>query len=223
MARASASGVARMVERVCWAIACVAIALYLAARTDAVLNGKADLARATNAAARAPATANVRPTASIVDAPQPTVEVSGLQGLLEIPSLALRTPLYSDTSEVNLNRGAGLIAGMSGIGQGGNLGVAAHRDGAFRPLEDIQVGAAIEVRTAGFHYVYRVTSIAVVDPTDVALLRRTDEPAITLVTCYPFRFVGAAPRRFVVRGQLDSTREATASVTPPLREKTAAI
>ncbi|WP_129645263.1 class D sortase [Peristeroidobacter agariperforans] len=221
MARASASGVARVVERVCWALACVAIALYLAARTDAAINGKADLARVTTAAARATTTSNDPPAA--VDIVQSAAEASGLQGLLEIPSLGLRTPLYSDTSEFNLNRGAGLIAGMSVPGHGGNLGVAAHRDGIFRALENIRVGAAIEVRTASFHYVYHVTSIAIVDRTDAALLRHTDEPAITLVTCYPFRFVGPAPRRFVVRGQLDSAREATASVTPPLREKTAAI
>lgn len=224
MARASASGVARVIERVCWALACVTIALYLVARTDAAINGKADLARATtSAAAPATTTANVRPATPIVRPAAIAEAVPGLQGLLEIPSLGLRTPLYSDTSEVNLNRGAGLIAGMSGPGEGGNLGVAAHRDGTFRALENIRVGAAIEVRTAGYHYVYRVTSIAVVDRTDAALLRRTDDSAITLVTCYPFRFVGPAPRRFVVRGLLDSTREATASVTPPLREKTAAI
>jgi LPXTG-site transpeptidase (sortase) family protein len=223
MDRASASGVARVVERVCWALACVAMALYLAARTDAAINGKADLARATSTTARATTIANVPPAATIVEPVAPGSADSGLQGLLEIPSLGLRTPLYADTSEVNLNRGAGLIAGMSWPGPSGNLGVAAHRDGTFRALENIQVGAAIEVRTTSFHYVYHVTSIAVVDHTDAALLRRTDEPAITLVTCYPFRFVGPAPRRFVVRGQLHSTREATASMTPPLREKTAAI
>lgn len=214
---------ARMIERACWALACVSIALYLVARTDAAIHGKADLDLATTAAAGATTTANVPSVASIVSTVPPAAPVPGLLGLLEIPSLGLSTPLYTDTSEVNLNRGAGLIAGMSGPGQGGNLGVAAHRDGVFRPLEDIQVGAAIELRTASFHYVYRVTSIAVVDRSDAALLRRTDEPAITLVTCYPFRFVGPAPRRFVVRGLLDSTREATASVTPPLREKPAPI
>lgn len=224
MARANANGVARTIERVCWALACVTLALYLVARTDANINGHADLARAMTPTADATTTTTV--AAPTVDRPAPAQGapgLQGLQGLLEIPSLNLRTPLYSDTSEVNLNRGAGLIAGMAAPGERGNLGVAAHRDGVFRPLENIQVGAAIEVRTASFHYVYHVTSIAVVDRADATLLRRTDEPAITLVTCYPFRFVGPAPRRFVVRGQLDSTREATASMTPSLREKTAAI
>nr|WP_298723149.1 class D sortase [uncultured Steroidobacter sp.] len=220
MARASASDVGRMLERACWALACLSIALYLAARTDAAINGDADLAEAT--AAPATTTSDVAPAAP-VHADAPIQSSSGLLGLLEIPSLGLRTALYADSSEVNLNRGAGLIAGMARPGEGGNLGVAAHRDGTFRPLENIRVGDSIELRTANFHYVYRVTSITVVDRTDAALLRRTDQPVITLVTCYPFRFVGPAPRRFVVRGLLDATREATASTTAPLREKPAAI
>jgi sortase A len=194
--------------------------LYVAARSDAAINGGADLARATLLTSGTPTTTvNVTPVVQ----PVTILAVTDPRGLLEIPSLGLRIPLYSDTSEVNLNRGAGLIPGMAAPGEGGNLGVAAHRDGAFRPLQNIQVGAAIEVRTADFHYIYHVTSIDVVDRTDAALLRHTDEPAITLVTCYPFHFVGPAPRRFVVRGLLDSTHEAVAPVTPPLREKTAAI
>ncbi len=230
MARASASGLARMMERACWALACACIGLYALARTDATVNGGADLARATSTstATDAPTTANVTPVAPlpagpIVRTPATAGTAGNLLGLVEVPSLGLRTPLYSDTSEVNLNRGAGVIAGMAGPGEGGNLGVAAHRDGPFRALENIHVGAAIEVRTADFHYIYHVTSIAVVDRSDAALLRQTDESAITLVTCYPFRFVGPAPKRFVVRGQLVSTRDAAAPMTPPLREKTAAI
>ncbi|MFC4313580.1 class D sortase [Steroidobacter flavus] len=224
MERASASGVARVIERACWALACMFIVLYVAARTDAAINGGADLAKATSLTSGTPATtANVTPAAQLASTAPPVIAATDPRGLLEIPSLGLRAPLYSDTSEVNLNRGAGLIPGMAGPGEGGNLGVAAHRDGTFRPLENIQVGATIEVRTADFHYIYHVTSIVVVDRTDAALLRHTDAPAITLVTCYPFRFVGPAPRRFVVRGLLDSTHEAVAPVTPPLREKTAAI
>jgi len=223
MARTSASGVARMLERTCWGLACLSILLYLAVRMDAAIYGGADLAQATTLATVATTTSEVAPAAPAVESAAPIPSHSGLLGSLEIPSLGLRTPLYAHGSEVNLNRGAGLIDGMARPGEGGNLGVAAHRDGTFRPLENIRVGDAIEVRTANFHYVYHVTSITVVDRTDAALLRRTDEPAITLVTCYPFRFVGPAPRRFVVRGSLDTTREATAAITPPLREKPAAI
>lgn len=225
MARARASGVARAIELTCWVLACACFGVYVAARTDAAINGGADLARATALTDDASTTtANVTPATPVATTNPPmSSTASELRGLLEIPSLGLRAPLYADTREVNLNRGAGLIPGMAEPGEGGNVGVAAHRDGTFRPLENIHVGAAIEVRTAGFHYVYHVTSIAVVDRTDVGLLRPTDESAITLVTCYPFRFVGPAPRRFVVRGLLDLTREAAVPVTLPLREKTAAI
>jgi len=225
MARARASGVARVIELGCWALACTCIAQYVAARTDAALNGGADLERANALTVVPPATTpNVIPAAAAAHT-EPTIGVTptDLRGLLEIPSLGLRLPLYADLREINLNRGAGLIPGMAGLGERGNLGVAAHRDGTFRPLENIRVGAAIEVRTADVRYTYHVTSITVVDRTDAALLRPTDESAITLVTCYPFRFVGPAPRRFVVRGLLDSTREAAVSVKPLLREKTAAI
>lgn len=180
-------------ERTCWALAGASLALYVAARTDAAVQGGTDLKQISTPPAAAPLVA----------------PATDLLGSIEIPSLALRTPLYSNTDEINLNRGAGLIARMARPGEGGNLGVAAHRDGIFRPLENIQVGAAIEVRTASFHYVYHVTSIDVVERTDAALLRRTDAPSITLVTCYPFRFVGPAPRRFVVRGLL---REKTAAI-----------
>lgn len=225
MARLGWSGATRVIERACWLLACVWMAMYVAARTDAAVSGSAALAQV------APAASNAAPVKALAAPrePAPTfVSDNGPLGLLEIPSLDLRTAVYADTSEVNLNRGAGLIRGMARPGEGGNLGVAAHRDGFFRPLERIEVGDAIMVRTAASHYLYRVESITVVDRTDAALLRRTAEPSITLVTCYPFRFIGPAPKRFVVRGRLDSTREllASESVVPSgiaTGERTAAL
>jgi sortase A len=176
------------------------MAMYVAARTDAAVSGSAALAQvASNGAPVSAPGVPHEPVSTIVPENGPE---NGPLGQLEIPSIDLRTALYPDTSEINLNRGAGLIRGMARPGEGGNLGVAAHRDGIFRPLERIEVGAEIEVSAGDARYVYRVTSITVVDRADAALLRRTAEPSITLVTCYPFRFVGPAPRRFVVRGQL---------------------
>lgn len=197
------------------------MALYVVARTDAAVSGSAASAQAAshalslnaapvNVALAAPRGPAPIPATVPSPIPAPIIVENGPLGLLEIPSLDLRTAVYPEASEINLNRGAALIRGMARPGEGGNLGVAAHRDGIFRPLERIELGAAIRVRTADAHYVYRVTSITVVDRTETALLRRTAEPSITLVTCYPFRFVGPAPRRFVVRGRLDSTRESLA-------------
>lgn len=235
MARSRSNGPSRAIERACWILAGVSLALYVAVRTDAAVAGKAALAAAsapvathtvdantveinttgeTHATNVAPMTRTetAAPGTALMDAPP-----AEWLGSLEIPSLDLRAALYSDASAINLNRGAVLIPRMAAPGEAGNLGIAAHRDGIFRPLENIEVGAAIEVRAAGFHYVYHVTAITVVERTDGALLRRTAEPSITLVTCYPFRYVGPAPERFVVRGRLDSIREAVAA-TPLLRK-----
>lgn len=120
--------------------------------------------------------------------------------VLRVPKLDLAVPVYPTTAEVYLNRGVGVIAGMALPDRGGNLGLAGHRDGFFRVLKDIDPGTVIEVETHRRMHRYRVSSIDIVDKADGRLLVDTDEPTITLVTCYPFYFVGDAPRRFVVRG-----------------------
>lgn len=120
--------------------------------------------------------------------------------VLRVPKLDLAVPVYPTTAEVHLNRGVGVIAGMALPDRGGNLGLAGHRDGFFRVLKDIEPGTVMEVETHRRVHRYRVSSIDIVDEADGRLLVDTDEPTITLVTCYPFYFVGDAPRRFVVRG-----------------------
>ena len=120
--------------------------------------------------------------------------------ILRVPGLRLAVPVYPTASEIHLNRGVGVIEGMAMPDRGGNLGLAGHRDGFFRVLKDISPGAVIEVQTHLRVHRYRVTSIDIVDAADARPLAETDDPTITLVTCYPFYFVGDAPRRFIVRG-----------------------
>jgi sortase A len=127
-------------------------------------------------------------------------------GVLEIPSLKLTVPIFEGTSELVLNRGVGWIEGTAMPGEEGNIGLAGHRDGYFRGLKDLKVGDTIEVQSVGRMLRYRVSSLKVVDPTDVSVLDPTDEPSITLVTCYPFYYVGNAPQRYIVRGTLDRSR-----------------
>jgi sortase A len=122
--------------------------------------------------------------------------------IVHVPSVTLEVPLFADTSELHLNRGAGVIEHTSAPGAGGNLGIAGHRDGFFRVLERVRPGDTIEVRTPDHVYEYRVTFISIVSSSDARLLARTEHAVVTLVTCYPFRFVGKAPLRFVVRGVL---------------------
>src|SRR5262245_7051796 len=127
-------------------------------------------------------------------------------GVLAIPSLKLRVPIFAGTSELVLNRGVGWIEGTARPGDNGNVGLAGHRDGYFRGLKNMKLGDTIEVESVGHALSYRVTSIKVVDPTDVSVLDPTDEPAVTLVTCYPFYYVGDAPQRYIVRAILDRSR-----------------
>lgn len=120
--------------------------------------------------------------------------------VLRVPALQLVVPVYSTTSELHLNRGVAVIAGMALPDRGGNLGLAGHRDGFFRVLKDVKPGTVLEIETHRRTHRYRVSSIDIVDKADGRLLVDTDDPTITLVTCYPFYFVGNAPHRFVVRG-----------------------
>jgi sortase A len=124
--------------------------------------------------------------------------------VLRIPKLELEVPIYEGTDDVTLNRGAGRIAGTARIrSEAGNVGIAGHRDGFFRPLKDIAVGDALFLDTVESTRQYHVTRLDIVDPSDVEVLAQTSGPTITLVTCYPFYFVGSAPKRFIVRAQAE--------------------
>jgi sortase A len=126
-------------------------------------------------------------------------------GVLEIPALKLTIPIFAGTSELVLNRGVGWIEGTAMPGEDGNVGLAGHRDGYFRGLKDLKLGDTIEVQSVDRTMRYRVSSLEIVEPTDVSVLDPTDVPSITLVTCYPFYYIGSAPQRYIVRGTLDPT------------------
>jgi sortase A len=125
--------------------------------------------------------------------------------ILRVPDLALEVPVYAGASELHLNRGAGLIDGMGLPDKGGNIGIAGHRDGFFRVLKDIRPGQRIEIETRARTHRFRVVSTEVVNPSDLHVLADTLEPTVTLVTCYPFYFLGSAPQRFIVRGAYEWT------------------
>ncbi len=118
---------------------------------------------------------------------------------LEIPRLNLSTVVVEGTAESELRVAAGHIRGTSLPGDGGNAGVAAHRDTFFRPLRSIRIDDVISVKTHEREIEYRVVSTKIVSPKDVQVLAPAAQETLTLVTCYPFNYVGAAPSRFVVR------------------------
>ena len=127
-------------------------------------------------------------------------------GRLQIPSIGLSEMVLEGTGEWILQRGAGHIAGTDYPGGEGNIGIAGHRDRSFRKLKNISKHDKIVLQTLHGTYVYRVNGISIVDPADVDVLGRTPQPTLTLVTCYPFYFIGSAPKRYIVKAQLVSPR-----------------
>lgn len=133
---------------------------------------------------------------------QANLRAGGALAILRIPRLHLEVPVLEGTDEFTLNRGVGRIAGTAHFGQGSNVGIAGHRDGFFRSLKDISAGDAIELVTTSRTDVYAVDRLRIISPADVSVLRPTTKPSLTLVTCYPFYFVGPAPKRYVVEASL---------------------
>src|SRR5215472_3484891 len=118
--------------------------------------------------------------------------------ILRIPKIALEVPVFNDTDDLTLNRGVGRILGTAQIGQPGNLGIAGHRDGFFRGLQNITGGDIIELVRPRHTDTYVVSKIRIVVPEDTDVLSPTTTRTLTLVTCFPFYFVGHAPKRYIV-------------------------
>ena len=125
-------------------------------------------------------------------------------GVLEVPDIDLKVPVYQTASEMVMDRAAGVIDGMAYPHEGGNIGISGHRDGYFRVLKDIEVGDSIVLQTLEGEKRFKVDEIHIVDKTDTQLLEDTRDQTVTLVTCYPFYFVGHAPQRFIVTASLDT-------------------
>lgn len=139
--------------------------------------------------------------ASLADAVPPPLAV------LRIPSLHLEVPVLEGTDDLTLDRAVGHIQGTPEPGEEGNIGIAGHRDGFFRGLKDIQQGDAIEVVTGNRTDLYHVDEMQIVTPQDVSVLRPREAATLTLVTCYPFYYVGSAPQRFIVHAKLATSVE----------------
>jgi len=133
---------------------------------------------------------------AVVDAPL---------AMLSIPKIGLEVPVLNGTDTRTLDYAVGRIPGTALPGQRGNIGIAGHRDGFFRGLKAIAVGDTLILSTLDARSTYVVDSVRIVNPTDVSVLDRRAAPSLTLVTCYPFFFIGDAPRRFIVQATLNET------------------
>ena len=124
---------------------------------------------------------------------------------IDIPSIGLAAMVLEGDDENTLRLAVGHIPDTAVPSLSGNVGLAGHRDTFFRPLQRIRIGDMIRVSTDAGAFQYRVTSTRVVLPEDVQVLDATQKPTLTLVTCYPFHYIGAAPTRFVVHAEMISS------------------
>lgn len=151
------------------------------------------------------------PAPSVPPAPQ-----RGMVGRIEIPRLEVSAMIRTGIDTRTLQLAVGHIPGTALPGQRGNIGLAGHRDTFFRQLRNIRPDDEIRVVTPAGTFMYRVQFTTIVQPRDTWVLNRTSAPAITLVTCYPFTYVGTAPKRFIVRATaVDAPGHATLHDTRP--------
>jgi sortase A len=200
----------RGIERFLWGLGLALGGLYLLARGDGAVMKRRALQ--TFAAERAAPPPEVRLACAVDTHLWSSQRIRDYQqslageavpalAVLRIPKIHLEVPVFDGTDDLTLNRGVGRIGGTARPGEAGNLGIAGHRDGFFRGLKDLGVGDEIALDTRGATELYRVSEVSIVDPSDTGVLDPTTEASITLVTCYPFYFVGSAPKRYIVRAR----------------------
>lgn len=196
----------RRVELALWAVGTICVAAWSvdraqAARTQAVAAVELERAWRDAAGATDQSSWSEQRVAKYESTLAESRELRPL-GLLTIPAVDTRVVVFEGTDERVLDVGAGRVPGTARLAGPGNRAIAAHRDGFFRGLRNIKPGDEISIRHAGGVDVYAVTQTSIVSPDDVSVLEETSTPAVTLITCYPFYFVGDAPERFIVRADL---------------------
>jgi sortase A len=182
-----------LIERSLWVVAilCVSCGVFVSVRAREYASFAAQIERPTvsNAAASN--------AAVIADA-----SGSEVLGRIEIPALSLVAPIAADYDVDSLRKGVGHIRGTAMPGGLGTVGLAGHRDSFFRPLRRIAAGMDVRLIDKSGTYHYVVDSTEIVTPDKVDVLAMVERPELTLVTCFPFDYVGAAPKRFIVHAHL---------------------
>jgi sortase A len=139
--------------------------------------------------------------ARAVKATAPKPSSGDLLGRLEIPRLGMSALIAEGDSEATLRTSIGHLSQTPLPGQSGNVVLAAHRDTIFRGLRQIELGDRITIHSWEGQTDYEVTAKHVVGPEDVSVLAPSEDPTLTLITCYPFSYIGPAPKRFVVQAR----------------------
>lgn len=201
MAAASrANAWTRQLERLLLAVAAASLLWYAgvhieAAREQAALSNELEQSRAT---------LHARPTSHSPGIPAQAAPPAprSLVGRIDVPRLRLSALAREGVDTRTLRGSAGHVPGSALPGEIGNAAFAAHRDTFFRPLQGIRTGDEIIIATPSGDFRYRVSNTRVVDPSDVSVLGASPDATLTLVTCYPFDYIGSAPQRFIVSARL---------------------
>jgi sortase A len=198
------AGRLRTLEIICLALGLSALGWLISARIAAGLDQR-NWAREFEARLAARQSVNRAPPPVATGIPRAvgtTGTTNGIIGRLEAPRLGISVITREGTDASTLERAVGHIANTALPGEAGNSGFAGHRDTFFRRLRYARAGDRIVVTSVSGRHEYVVRDTRVVSPKDVSVLDPTPEPTLTLVTCYPFRYVGPAPERFIVRADL---------------------
>jgi len=141
------------------------------------------------------------PQTAVARVNAPVAAAGDLLGRIEIPRLALSVIVAEGVGEATLRRAVGHIPGTALPGAPGNVGLAGHRDTFFRPLKDLRLDDEIRLSTPQGIFEYKVESLKIVDPDNLSVLAASAGNVLTLVTCYPFFYVGPAPKRWIVKAR----------------------
>ena len=139
--------------------------------------------------------------------------------ILRIPKIHIEVPVLEGTDDLTLNRGVGHVVGTATPGQNGNMAIAGHRDGFFRGLKDIALGDTIETVAEDRTKTYIIDRITIVDRTDMSVLAPSRRALVTLITCYPFYFIGSAPKRYIVQASVVDSAPSNRHATGPQRSE----
>ena len=184
----------RAAEGILLLVGVLALGAYAAVHVSAAREQKALAQELEQQFSRKASSAAASPT------PMHTVVRSGsVVARIEVPRLGMSTMAREGADALTLSKAVGHVPDTALPGEPGNAAFAGHRDTFFRPLKGIRKGDEIVVTTAAGQYVYAVDETRVVKPSDVWVLEPTGTATLTLVTCYPFNYIGAAPDRFIVR------------------------
>jgi sortase A len=192
----------KWVERLLFLVAFVALGYYGYVRAEAYLYQAYETRELEAILHSAPAPPSDAASSAVT--PRAARPAGSLIGRIEIPRLRVSAIVRVGSDARTLRLAVGHIPGTAYPGEHGNVGLAGHRDTFFRQLQHIRADDVIRIATADGTYSYRVERTTVVNPRDVWVLDPADRDVLTLITCYPFTYIGSAPQRFIVRAVYES-------------------